>query len=182
MVNRLLQFVVPWPPASTAGSTGLLILFSLTMLLMNDFACYLIHYLQHRVPIHGNCIKRITRPKRWRSLPHTGRIRLSFLLPVAWKVCSVASSMGFGCSMPITRSKSRFLASLFIDFGTSLRWISSATPLIKSRMGQYLARLFCRRIIIIFTTASAGALEQEFRLRTVVLGLAVRYVDGAKTK
>lgn len=51
MVNRLLQYVVPWPPASTAASTGLLILFSLTMLLMNDFARYLSHYLQHRVPI-----------------------------------------------------------------------------------------------------------------------------------
>lgn len=51
MVNRLLQFVVPWPPASTAGSTGLLMLFSLTMLLMNDFARFLSHYLQHRVPI-----------------------------------------------------------------------------------------------------------------------------------
>lgn len=51
MVNRLLQFVVHSPPASTAGSTGLLILFTLTMLLVNDFARYLSHYLEHRVPI-----------------------------------------------------------------------------------------------------------------------------------
>jgi sterol desaturase/sphingolipid hydroxylase (fatty acid hydroxylase superfamily) len=51
MVNRLFQYVLPWPPASTAGSTGMLVLFTLTMLLMNDFARYLSHYLQHRVPI-----------------------------------------------------------------------------------------------------------------------------------
>jgi sterol desaturase/sphingolipid hydroxylase (fatty acid hydroxylase superfamily) len=50
-VNRLLQFVVPWPPAITPGSTGLLGLFTLTMLLINDIGRYLSHYLQHRVPV-----------------------------------------------------------------------------------------------------------------------------------
>jgi sterol desaturase/sphingolipid hydroxylase (fatty acid hydroxylase superfamily) len=49
--NHLLQSVIHWPPASTAASTGLLILFTLSMLVINDFARYFSHYLQHRVPI-----------------------------------------------------------------------------------------------------------------------------------
>jgi sterol desaturase/sphingolipid hydroxylase (fatty acid hydroxylase superfamily) len=51
MINRELQHVVPWPPSSTPGSTGLLALFTLTMLLIHDFSYYLYHRLQHRVPI-----------------------------------------------------------------------------------------------------------------------------------
>jgi sterol desaturase/sphingolipid hydroxylase (fatty acid hydroxylase superfamily) len=51
MVNRGLQHVVPWPPSSTAGSTGLLALFTLTMLVIHDLSYYLFHYMQHRVPI-----------------------------------------------------------------------------------------------------------------------------------
>src|ERR1700761_671863 len=51
MVNRSMQHVVAWAPAHSAGTTGLLIVFSLTMLVINDFARYVSHYLQHRIPI-----------------------------------------------------------------------------------------------------------------------------------
>jgi sterol desaturase/sphingolipid hydroxylase (fatty acid hydroxylase superfamily) len=50
MVNRLLQFVVGFP-ARSGGGTALLILFTLTMVLINDLARYSSHYLQHRIPI-----------------------------------------------------------------------------------------------------------------------------------
>ena len=51
MVNRLLQHVMPLPPSTTAATTGLLILFSLTMMLIYDFSYFLFHFALHRVPL-----------------------------------------------------------------------------------------------------------------------------------
>ena len=91
--------------------------------------------------------------------------------------------MGFGCSMPITPSKSRFLASLFIDFGTSLRWIYVRHAPYKISYGP----IFSKIILSPHYHHLHHSVLPEHWNKNFGFGLSCwdwlfGYVDGAKTK